>query len=80
MSFSTLTRSFGVPANGQPGVDSSMYRPYSGWKVGIVELRCQLITGKSSIRYQRGYCVYCIAAAILARGYLQLSSPLPRAW
>ena len=39
MSHSTDTRSRGLPENGAPGVDSSMYRPYSGWKVGIVELR-----------------------------------------
>ena len=38
ISHSTKIRSFGVPEKGAPGVDSSMYRPYSGWKVGIVEL------------------------------------------
>jgi hypothetical protein len=38
MSLSTVTRSLGLPEKGHPGVDSSMYLPYSGWKVGIVEL------------------------------------------
>lgn len=35
MSASTETSDEGVPEKGLPGVDSSMYRPYSGWNVGI---------------------------------------------
>lgn len=42
ISASTETRSFGVPENGAPGVDSSIYRPYSGWNVGMVALELAL--------------------------------------
>jgi len=36
---STKRRSERVAPYGAPGVDSSMYRPYSGWKTGMQALR-----------------------------------------
>src|SRR5690606_37167992 len=39
MSPSTESRSRIDPVYGAPGVDSSMYRPYSGWNVGGVTLQ-----------------------------------------
>lgn len=39
ISASTEIRLEGLPEKGRPGVDSSMYRPYSGWKVGIAGLQ-----------------------------------------
>ena len=38
MLVSTCRRSFKVAPYGAPGVDSSMYLPYSGWNLGICEL------------------------------------------
>lgn len=35
---STESRSGSEPVYGEPGVDSIIYRPYSGWKVGTVAL------------------------------------------
>jgi len=39
MFVSTDSKSGMEPVYGEPGVDSSMYLPYSGWKVGTVMLR-----------------------------------------
>lgn len=36
---STVRRFDTVPLYGDPGVDSSMYRPYSGWNVGTEPLQ-----------------------------------------
>ena len=38
ISFSTDKRSGIDPVYGAPGVDSSMYRPYSGWNLGTTTL------------------------------------------
>jgi hypothetical protein len=44
MFVSTDSKSGIDPVYGEPGVDSSMYLPYSGWKVGTVMLRDNFIT------------------------------------
>lgn len=59
MSASTETSDEGVPEKGLPGVDSSMYRPYSGWKVGIdalhtsVRMKAQSLEGARNIPLRR---------------------------